>query len=300
MQNDKPYLDNPLEPDKLPDEPLSFEFVAQAEEGEVVTPVASLFVAIAVGTVAMVIASVFINQMIPRWTNSIPLPATVVGIALAVGWTLNRQEMVNRVSPLWGFGGASLLFVLTLMAPIGSNLLHLTTAVLLLYASGEFAIHWSIVKRRVTDPIIDSTRPEKPHMEKDLDYGELMVPPGLAAVLVATHHLIPLGELVLVAMTIAVWAVASAKCAEREMSPLSMLGFAIDRAYRYPDATKIKPGLVKTPMVDRWLRPVPSALFLACCVLSVISFGSYVASVATPILLLGIWTLMATELSYES
>lgn len=296
---EKVHLDNPLEYERLPPEPLTFEFVAETEEGEVITRIPFTFLIVALFAFGLASLSHVLSAWQPSISSSLPLPVTILGLLICVLWVFNRQEMASKASPVWGLLVASLLFLLTLLAPIQSNLIHLTTAILFLYATGELAIHWSILKKRGFDPVIDSDRQKKPHMEKELDYAELMVPASFGALAIATYHLIPAGEVLLVVLALAIWSITLEKSSRRKTPPHKLLWYTVRKAYLYPDAEQTAFGLVKTPMVNRTFRAVPTALFTACSAYSAIMLGTYVGSLSALILLLGIWTLIATEFVYD-
>lgn len=298
-EREKVFFDNPLESERLPDEPLSFEFVAETEEGAVTGQILFPFHLVGLITVAVLLALMLFPNWQSGFRNNLQLPVSILGLGLALGWVLHRRQMVGKGSPLLGLSAAALLYLLTLLAPLESQLLHLTSAILFLYATGEFTIHWAILKQRGTDPIIHSDLPLKPHMEKDLGYEELMVLPSLGALAIATHHLVPAGEVILIVLASGVCSFSLAKSARRQTPAYKLLWFAIRNACLYPDAKKTAPGLVKTPLVDRGLRPFPIALFTATSVYSAVVFSTYAGSLAALLLLLSVWTYIATEFTYD-
>lgn len=298
------YLDNPIEVEKLPDEPLSFELLAETDDGEVWSPIAGVFMVVVIAV--MVAHAVFI--MNAHYVNGIrallPFATVMVSLALA-GWTMSRQEISQPGNAMSGLALAIVATVLVTAHGFGSLHAWLVAGALMFYSTGELAIHWSIVKKRGLDSRINPPEPEDPEAVKELDYAEMMVPAGFASFILVNATLIPAGLWVLVLVTLIVWAIAAEKCKLRKISPFALLTFAVKEAFLYPDHGATVPGLLRSPMLNRSARAIPAALFFACvAVLIIPAMASSVvhAVVFAPTavgLLLGIWTLMASELTHE-
>lgn len=317
------FLDNPLEVEKLPSEPLSFEFVAQVEEGDVWEPIV-----VTVGTVVLLVTGIFIISSMAQtyldFAQSYQSIVTVIVSILVVGWTVNRKEFSKHLHPLVGLTLAVLAVFLAVVLGVNSKLIRLASGVMLFYSTGELAIHWAIVRERGFNPIPKPTPNAKaahqPHMTKELDYAEMMVPVGIVAFIFSNADLISGGNWVLLGIAFLVWLIACEKCKARNVPVLGTLKFAVERAYLYPDNRTIAIGLLRSPMVIRPLRAIPAGLFLGCCLsANVRVLYELISAVGgdtpwdalriaaelacqlavAPALLLGLWTLMASELSYE-
>jgi len=298
------YLDNPIEVEKLPDEPLTFELVSETDDGEVWSPIAGVFMVVTIVVAIAHVVFIMNAQYLDGIRALLPFATVMVSLVLA-GWTMSRQELLKAGNAITGLVLAVVATVLVTAMGFGSLHAWLVAGALMFYSTGELAIHWAIVKKRGLDSRINPPTPEDPEAVKELDYAEMMVPAGFASFIFVNTALIPGGLWVLVVMTVIIWGIAFAKCKVRKVRPLRLLLAAIEQAYLYPDHEATAPGLLRTPMLNRPARAIPAALFFACVTLLIIPpmvssvFQAVVLAPTAIGLLLGIWTLMASELTHE-
>jgi hypothetical protein len=260
------YLDNPLELEKVPKTPLTFEFVAQAEPVPVWGP---MFQASATATVALGLVMFFrvwIESLLGPSAMFLPMVTTILTKAL-IAWSLARPKIGKYVPPELALCLAILTLLLASIGQPNGKLLTLITGALLFYATGEFAIHWSHVRRREMDPFALETREteeaEQDLSPKNLDYSELMVPVGLGAFCFVNVVVIPGGFLIALIVTGAIWVWASEKCRRREARIVPLVRCFVERSCAYPDMATAVPGLMRSPMLPRSLRIFPIALFFS-------------------------------------
>jgi hypothetical protein len=237
---------------------------------------------------------------------------------LLIGWTLCRPETVREIAPAWGTALATLMVACAVLAGPGSNVMWLAAGVLMYYATGEFTIHWILVRARARNPVIaaaiDKHNTPAGH---GWNYQDAMLPAGIASFLFA-HAANILVCFVLTGIVLAgIWFLAYEKCKSRGASVVGLLRYAIEEAYLYPNANAIPPGLFQCPAGHRFFRAYPVTLFLGCTVASVIptalslvfapgavdiftlAIQILVQVVMGPCMLLGLWTLLASESTYE-
>ena len=261
-QNDA-YLDNPLELEKVPESPLTFELVAQVEPVPVWGP---MFRVSAMATIALGIVMFFrawIESLLGPSAMFLPMVTTILTKTL-IAWSLARPTIGKHVPPELALCLAILTLLLASIEQANGKLLTLVSGALLFYATGEFAIHWSHVKHRGMNPFVSQTREtEENASPKNLDYTELMIPVGVGAFCFANVVIIPGGLVLALIVTAIIWGWAAEKCRKREVRIIPLVRYFVERSYAYPNAATGAPGLMKSPMLTRPLRAIPVALWVA-------------------------------------
>lgn len=295
----KVHFDNPVEREKQPKEGLSFEFVAEVNEGDIYQRLWAICFLLIVSTFALrFFAAVIRFHFIPDWLP-LSLVACVLGVAIGFFWTLQRDQFKKKASPYLGLALGAGLLVTSVLSKSFSQIYVLPTAILLLYASTEFAIHWSVIKQRGLNPFLAEEPSDSSDAKSSLGYDELIITLVIVAIVIVTSSLFSFGVFLLPLAAIIVWGIAFEKSNARKLSPWKLLRFAVERFCLYPDSKETPPGVLKSPILPQSLRSVPFALFLSHCAIVMYWTGDYITPVTSLVLLFGTWVIIASEFCYE-
>src|SRR6056297_44768 len=150
----RPTFDNPIELEKVPPDPLSFEFPGVPDETVSIKPLLkvqlTVLVCMAVGSV--ILPLLFERVGIERSFLTLVASGTAL---LLVAETLGRPVIADLLDWKWRAGLGVLMTLAALAAGAADTRIGwIASGTLLLVATGDLTFHWFAVRQRFDDPIV--------------------------------------------------------------------------------------------------------------------------------------------------
>lgn len=314
---EKLYVDNPIDRESVPEEPLSFEFIGDQGEPVPIGIVVSNLFRISVG-IALVtfLGWVFLPPAgLAGGLPWMPLIACAVSLLL-VAWTLFRCSTPELSDPLIGLGLAIAAFVAAILSGDHPRVSSLVQGALLLYAVGEISSHWSLARWRRDNPLFAD----------DLDDGGIRhagawyqqsLQTVIVSGLIVVHVPWLLSPPLLLLATAIVWSMALHRSITAPARAIRNVRSLVELSFGYPNPSELPPGLFRSPMLAKSLRYIPWALFIvASCMPLMVSiapmvaekwfnrqvdlFGPMITAAGNTVLMAGLLVLLSEEVFDEA
>lgn len=263
----KLYLDNPIDREVVPDEPLSFELVSDEVEPVPFATVVSKVFGISVGfAVASLISWVF---LLPAdLASSLPwMPlVTCAASLLLAAWTLLRCSTPEVTDPRIGLILGIGAYATAVLSSDHPRVLSLVQGALLLYTIGEISSHWLLARWRHENPLFAD----------DLDDGGIRhagawyqrsLQVAVASGLIVVHIPWLLAPAVLLLTIVIVWGLALRRSISTPVRAIQTGIYLVEQTFGYPDSNELSPGLFRSPMLAKPFRYFPMTLFVAASLL---------------------------------
>ena len=311
------YVDNPIDRESVPEEPLSFEFLGyQGEPVPIGTVVSNLFgISIGLALVTFLVWVFLPPANLASGLPWMPLVACAVSLLLAA-WTLFRCSTPELTDPLIGLVLGISAFVAAILSGEHPRVSSLVQGALLLYAVGEISSHWSLSRWRRDNPLFADDLNDGGIRHAGSRYQQSLQPVIASGLIVVHVPWLIAPPLLLLAAAI-VWAMALHRSMTAPAKAFRNGRSLVEHSFGYPDSNELPPGLFRSPMLAKSLRYIPWILFaVASCLPLLVSLapmvtanwfdpqiglaGSMITMVGNVVLMAGLWVLLSEEVFDEA
>ncbi|TWU37513.1 TraM recognition site of TraD and TraG [Novipirellula aureliae] len=260
MSVDPIKLDNPIDHNSVPSEPMSIAFPANPVPNPPIEQIVLLgmYIAAVSGLAMLVVLLAHHNSELALQIGKYQRLSVILFFAFLVFRGLLRE------TPLYSFVLGSAIFcgslcatTLTIAAPHAEKAFAAFLMGLFVWNVIEIAIHYTTLDEKVVHQ--DAERSAK---QRDTELSNLFLLVTISSIgfclMLLTEARLPATFV----LSFLILGIAYSKAAIRSNRPLSFIAATVNGYFAYPNADETAPGLIKTTAPNQLLRPISVALLI--------------------------------------